>query len=79
MQDELMKQYNQKYTCRRAEETVKPGVKYVAPEGYDEHLEHFTNFFDGVRDNKPLVEGPEFAFRAAAPHWPATTAISRRR
>jgi predicted dehydrogenase len=67
MQDELMKQYNLKYTAEDQQKPEKPAVSYVAPEGYDEHLEHFINFFDGVRDNKPLVEGPEFAFRAAAP------------
>jgi predicted dehydrogenase len=67
MQDELMKQYNQKYSAEEQKRPTKPGVKYVAPEGFDEHLEHFKNFFDGVRSNKPLVEGPEFGFRAAAP------------
>jgi predicted dehydrogenase len=67
MQDELMKQYNQKYTAEEQKRKEVPGVNYVAPEGYDEHLEHFINFFDGVRGTKPLVEGPEFAFRAAAP------------
>jgi predicted dehydrogenase len=67
MQDELMKQYNQKYPAEDQKRPVKPPVTYTAPEGYDEHLEHFRNFFDGVRNNKPLVEGPEFAFRAAAP------------
>jgi predicted dehydrogenase len=67
MQDELMKQYNQKYTAEEQKRPVVPAVAYEAPEGYDEHLEHFKNFFDGVRENKPLVEGPEFAFRAAAP------------
>jgi len=67
MQDELMKQYNLRYSAEEQKNPEVPGLNYVAPEGYDEHLEHFTNFFDGVRDNKPLVEGPEFAFRAAAP------------
>jgi predicted dehydrogenase len=67
MQDELMKQYNQKYTAEEQKRPEKPGFNYVAPENYDEHKEHFINFFDGVRNNKPLVEGPEFAFRAAAP------------
>ena len=67
MQDELMKQYGQKYSAEEKKRPVKPGVKYVAPEGFDEHLEHFRNFFDGVRSNKLLVEGPEFGFRAAAP------------
>ncbi|HJZ41363.1 MAG TPA: Gfo/Idh/MocA family oxidoreductase [Bacteroidales bacterium] len=67
MQDELMKQYNLKYSAADQERPVKPEVNYVAPEDYDEHLEHFINFFDGVRGTKALVEGPEFAFRAAAP------------
>jgi predicted dehydrogenase len=67
MQEELMKEYNKKYTTEEQKRPVKPPVTYTAPEKYDEHLEHFKNFFDGVRDNKPLVEGPEFAFRAAAP------------
>jgi predicted dehydrogenase len=67
MQEELMKQYNQKYTGEQQKRPEVAPVNYVAPEDYDEHLEHFINFFDGVRENKPLVEGPEFAFRAAAP------------
>jgi predicted dehydrogenase len=67
MQEELMKQYNQKYTKEQQARPVVAPVNYVAPQDYDEHLEHFINFFDGVRENKPLVEGPEFAFRAAAP------------
>jgi predicted dehydrogenase len=67
MQKELLKEYNSKYTPEEQKRPVKPPIDYTAPEGYDEHLEHFKNFFDGVRDNKPLVEGPEFAFRAAAP------------
>jgi predicted dehydrogenase len=67
MQDELMKKYNQKYTAEEQKRKIIPGVNYVAPEGFDEHLEHFKNFFDGVRGTKALVEGPEFAFRAAAP------------
>ena len=67
MQDKLLKEYNQKYSAEEQKRPVKDPVNFVAPEAYDEHLEHFKNFFDGVRDNKPLVEGPEFAFRAAAP------------
>jgi predicted dehydrogenase len=67
MQDELMKQYDLKYSAEDQKRPDKPGVSYVAPADYDEHVEHFANFFDGVRNNAPLVEGPEFAFRAAAP------------
>ena len=67
MQDELVKNYNLKYTAEEQKRPVVPDINYVAPEGFDEHKEHFINFFDGVREGKPLVEGPEFAFRAAAP------------
>jgi len=67
MQKEILNEYNRKYTTEEQKRPVKPPVNYTAPDEFDEHLEHFRNFFDGVRDGKPLVEGPEFAFRAAAP------------
>lgn len=67
MQQELLKRYNEKYTKEEQQRPVKPGSKYTAPEGYDEHFEHFTNFFEGVRTGKPVVEDPVFGFRACAP------------
>jgi len=67
MQQELLKRYNQKYSAEDKKRPVKPATKYTAPEGYDEHLEHFANFFDGVRTGKPVVEDPVFGFRACAP------------
>jgi len=67
MQEELKRQYDLKYTAEEKKRPQVPDVRYVAPKDWDAHLEHFKNFFDGVRDNKPLVEGPDFGFRAAAP------------
>ena len=67
MQDELQKRYNEKYSREEQQRPVKPDIKYSAPEGYDEHVEHFANFFDGVRTGKPVVEDPVFGFRACAP------------
>ena len=67
MQDELLKQYNLRYSDEEKKRPQVPGFSYKAPEGTNDHLEHFKNFFDGVRENKPLIEGPEFGFRAAAP------------
>jgi hypothetical protein len=46
---------------------VKENITYRAPAGYSDHLDHFTNFFDGVREGKKVVEDAEFGFRAAAP------------
>ena len=42
-------------------------VTFRAPEGYSDHVDHFTNFFDAIRLNKPVVEDAQFGFRAAAP------------
>jgi predicted dehydrogenase len=67
MQKELLKRYDQKYSAEDKKRPVKPDTKYIAPKGYDEHLEHFANFFDGVRTGKPVVEDPIFGFRACAP------------
>jgi len=67
MQKELLKQYDQKYSQEERQQPIKPDTKYSAPEGYDEHLEHFVNFFEGVRTGKPVVEDPVFGFRACAP------------
>jgi predicted dehydrogenase len=39
--------------------------KYVAPEGYRDSYDHFSNFFASVRSRKPVVEDPVFGFRAA--------------
>ena len=41
---------------------------YRVEEGYNgAHFDHFTNFFNGVRTGKSLVEDATFGFRAAAP------------
>jgi predicted dehydrogenase len=67
MQEELMKRYNLKYSKEEQQRPVKPGAKYIQPEGYDEHVEHFANFFEGVRNGTPVIEDPVFGFRACAP------------
>jgi hypothetical protein len=67
MQDELMKVYNQKWSATDQQDTTEPDTVYRTPVNYDEHLDHFTHFFDGVRNGTAIVEDPEFGFRAAAP------------
>jgi predicted dehydrogenase len=46
---------------------TKSVEKFVAPRGYDERLDHFVNFFNSVRDKKPVYEDAVFGYRAAAP------------
>ena len=67
MQAELLKRYDQKYSHNDRESASGPVMSFEAPPGYNEHLDHFTNFFDAMRGKAQLNEGPEFGFRAAAP------------
>ncbi len=67
MQEGLMKSYNQTWSAADQQDQSAPETQFKNPENYDEHLEHFGHFFDGVRKGTPVVEDPEFGFRAAAP------------
>lgn len=67
MQEELKKQYDQKYNDQDKRRPKKDPITYKAPNDFDEHVAHFADFFEGVRTGKEVIEGPEFGFRAAAP------------
>lgn len=67
MQEEMTKEYNARWTDAQRKRPIKEDVIFRAPAGYDEHVDHFTNFFDGIRTGKQVVEDATFGFRAAAP------------
>jgi predicted dehydrogenase len=67
MQEDLQKEYDAKWTVEQRNKKTKADIIFRAPEGYSDHLDHFTNFFDAIRTGKPVVEDAEFGFRAAAP------------
>jgi len=67
MQDEMKADYEAKWTPEQRKRKVKEDIIFKAPDGYSDHLDHFTNFFDSIRTGKPVVEDAEFGFRAAAP------------
>jgi predicted dehydrogenase len=67
MQEDMTKAYNAKWTDAQKQRPKKPDVNFKAPDGYDEHLDHVTNFFDALRTGKPVVEDATFGFRAAVP------------
>ena len=67
MQDEMQKDYNAKWTSDQRNKKTKEDIYFKAPEGYNDHLDHITNFFDSVRTGKQVIEDATFGFRAAAP------------
>jgi len=67
MQEEMQKEYDAKWKPEQRRRPKKEDIVFRPPAGYDDHLDHFTNFFDAVRTGKKVVEDAEFGFRAAAP------------
>jgi predicted dehydrogenase len=67
MQEEMQKDYDAKWTTEQRKRKIKEDIVFKAPDGYSDHLDHFTNFFDAIRTGKTVVEDAEFGFRAAAP------------
>ena len=67
MQETLKQQYDTKYSAEDKKRPVKPPIKYSPPPDFDEHVEHFANFFEGARTGKAVIEDPVFGFRAAGP------------
>jgi predicted dehydrogenase len=67
LQEQMQKEYDAKWTEAQKKKSKKDDITFKPPTGYNEHLDHFTNFFDAIRTGKPVVEDATFGFRAAAP------------
>ena len=67
MQEKLLQKYKEQYSAEQQKREIKPDIVYKQPADFDAHLQHHANFFDGVRNGKPVVEDAVFGFRAAAP------------
>ena len=77
-QKRILDSYHQKYP--RSHESGPPSVgyeKFVAPEGYHDSYDHFTNFFAAVRSRQPVVEDAVFGFRAAGAALLSNLSIER--
>ncbi|WP_433963604.1 Gfo/Idh/MocA family protein [Tunturiibacter gelidiferens] len=66
MQKRILESYRQKYPVSHPSGGPSATYeKYVAPAGYSDSYDHFSNFFSAVRTRKPVVEDAVFGFRAA--------------
>lgn len=66
MQQELLADYDKKYSEADRKVNNAKAYSYAAPDGYSDSRDHFINFFESVRLGKPVVEDAKFGFRAAA-------------
>jgi predicted dehydrogenase len=57
----------------------KQSEKFAVPKGYDERLDHLVNFFNAVRDRRPVYEDAVFGYRAAAPALLCNESYRRKR
>ncbi len=46
---------------------VEAAGTYRVPRGYDDRFDHFTYFFEAMRNGRPVFEDAVFGYRAAAP------------
>jgi predicted dehydrogenase len=66
-QKEFAEKYLAEHPRSSERRRAKSTEKYVVPQGYDERFDHFVNFFNSVREKKPVYEDATFGYRAAAP------------
>ncbi|MEK7254083.1 MAG: hypothetical protein AAB316_05010 [Bacteroidota bacterium] len=74
-QKEFEKWYKSKYAAPRAAMREPAESVYQAPEGYDDHLDHHTNFVNAIRNGTTPVEDAVFGLRAAAPSLAANMSL----
>ncbi|MFN8341390.1 MAG: Gfo/Idh/MocA family oxidoreductase [Cyclobacteriaceae bacterium] len=63
-QKEYEKWYSAHYPAERPM-MIDPGTEYKTPKGYSANIDHHTNFYNGIREGKPIVEDAWFGLRAA--------------
>ncbi|PUZ29594.1 oxidoreductase [Chitinophaga parva] len=62
-----IQQYNKTYSAADQARPAPVTEMFTVPEGYDDRLDHFKNFFASVRTGKQVVEDATFGLRAAGP------------
>ena len=66
-QKEFKSWYDAKYPAPAPAMSSPKDLEFTAPKGYDEHFDHFVNFFNGVRNGTAIIEDATFGLRAAGP------------
>jgi predicted dehydrogenase len=70
LQEDFLKTYRAKYPAKKATVDAMTDTEdehFLPPGAYDDHADHFANWFNAIRTRKPVVEDAVFGLRAAAP------------
>ncbi|MDP5170827.1 MAG: Gfo/Idh/MocA family oxidoreductase [Bacteroidia bacterium] len=59
--------YQQTYPEKRASMNEPKSLEFLAPRGYSDHLDHWNNFADAIRNGTPIIEDALFGMQAAGP------------
>ena len=65
-QKAFVEAYHEQYPVPDPAETSQTS-EFELPPGYDDRLDHFTYFFDSIRNGTPVYEDVVYGYRAAAP------------
>lgn len=66
-QQKFIEWYNKEHPAAPVAPPMSATQEFRTPEGYDARYDHFTYFFDAMREGKPVYEDAVFGYRAAAP------------
>lgn len=65
--EEYQDYYAQRYPESRAQIIDPNEFVYRAPDGYDDRYDHFTNWFNAIRNGDSILQDGTFGLRAAGP------------
>jgi predicted dehydrogenase len=72
------KWYNETYdTTKGGGYEQNEPTSFDAPKGYDDRLDHFIVFFNGIREGSPILEDASFGLRTAAPSLACNMSIAQ--
>lgn len=78
IQDEFARQWRDENPVEEPPDMTEEH-RFVLPDGYDARVDHFMDFFESMREGRPVFEDATYGFRAAAPSLIANQSLDEKR